>query len=251
MKRLKQFTGRLVLLFVLFAGVSHGSENTRLFLDGISEYGNGDYTGAVEKFLQVVDSGVRNGQLFYNLGNAYLKAGDLGNAVLWYNRALELIPNDPDLKFNLEYACSLVKDIREDEKAPVFRIIFFWKYLLSNNTVKWAAVILNSTFWFGLLVILVIRKRPSRIFFGAVGLGALIFIITACGNAVEKRTHKQAVIISQQAPVMSAPEENATKLFELHAGTLVTVKQLRRDYIKVYFSKEKIGWIKKDHVGIV
>jgi tetratricopeptide (TPR) repeat protein len=251
MKRISRFTGLLMLLLVLSMGVSHGSENTRLFLDGISEFENGNYTGATEKFLQVAESGVKNGSLYYNLGNAYLKAGDLGKAVLWYNRALALIPNDPDLKFNLAYARSLVKDIAEDEKASVFRIIFFWKYLLSDKTVKWTAVILNGILWLGMLILLFIGRRPSRILLGTAGLAVLIFITTAGVNTIEKRIRHSAVILPETAAVMSAPTEDATELFKLHAGTCVSIEQQGKGYIKIYFSKGKIGWIKKDHVGIV
>jgi len=251
MKRFRRIAGLQILLLVLCMGLARGSENTRLFLDGISEFGDGNYTGAIEKMSRVAESGVRNGSLYYNLGNAYLKAGDLGNAVLWYNRAMALIPNDPDLKFNLAYARSLVKDIPGDEKMSALKIIFFWKYLLSDKTVQWTAVILNAIFWLGILFFLFIGRRPSRILSGTVGLAALIFIATAGVNAIEKRTRHLAVILPETAAVMSAPTEDATELFNLHAGTSVTVERRRGDYIKIYFSKDKIGWIKKDHVGIV
>ena len=86
--------GFTVVLFLLFTGISHGSELTRLFLDGIKDYRNGRYEDAIQKFSSVADGGVSNGKLFYNLGNAYLKNGDLGLALLWYERADKLIPND-------------------------------------------------------------------------------------------------------------------------------------------------------------
>ena len=60
-------------------------------------YINGDYVGAAAFYEAIVDKGYISGRLFYNLGNAYFKAGELGRAVLNYNRAQKLMPYDKDV----------------------------------------------------------------------------------------------------------------------------------------------------------
>ncbi|NJL58891.1 MAG: hypothetical protein HC887_03790, partial [Desulfobacteraceae bacterium] len=86
-----------------------------------------------------------------NLGNAYLRNNDPGHALLWYERAMRLIPDDPDLKFNYGYAMSLTKDEKEDKDFPLFRILFFWKYLLSQSLTQQIALVLNFLFWLTLI----------------------------------------------------------------------------------------------------
>lgn len=73
-------------------------------------YINGDYVGAAAFYEAIVDKGYISGRLFYNLGNAYFKAGELGRAVLNYNRAQKLMPYDKDVTYNLAVANGYVKD---------------------------------------------------------------------------------------------------------------------------------------------
>ncbi|MCK5097427.1 MAG: BatD family protein, partial [Desulfobacteraceae bacterium] len=77
-------------------------ESGTLFLEGVQEYQAGNFVKAADNFERITLSGTKNGELYYNTANAFLKAGDLGKAVLWYERAKKLIPFDADLKFNLD-----------------------------------------------------------------------------------------------------------------------------------------------------
>ena len=48
------------------------SGNARAFLDGITDYRENDFAGAITKFSQIADTGIKNGKLFYNLGNTHI-----------------------------------------------------------------------------------------------------------------------------------------------------------------------------------
>jgi len=62
---------------------------------------------AAIKYELLVESGVRNGRLYYNLGNAYFESGQIGRAILNYRRAEQWIPGDARLEHNLNYVRSL------------------------------------------------------------------------------------------------------------------------------------------------
>ena len=64
---------------------------------------------ATERYKQLVDDGLANGRLHYNLANAYLQAGEPGRAILHYRAAEKLVPGDSRLPQNLDYARSLVR----------------------------------------------------------------------------------------------------------------------------------------------
>jgi len=250
--RYVQLTVLWIILFLLPApGILHGSELTRAFLDGINEYKTGHYAAAVEKFSFVADNGIINPKLFYNLGNAYLKNDELGYAILWYERALRLTPNDPDLKFNLDHARSLVKDINEDKKGLVFQILFFWKHLLSAGSIQWTAIGLSGIFWILLTARLFIREKISGMLCWIVAVLAVGFILTAVYNQYEAKYIKQAVIISKAVSVRSGLAEDATELFILHAGTKVDIKKEYKGFLRIYFSNGKIGWLKNSDAVLI
>ncbi len=73
-------------------------------------YAQKNYTAAVQQYEMVLQSQGSSSELFYNLGNAYYRSGDIAKAILNYNRALLLKPNYDDAEFNLEIAQKKVVD---------------------------------------------------------------------------------------------------------------------------------------------
>lgn len=225
-------------------------DHTRPFIAALEAYKNGDYGAAIEGFSDIVRSGVANGKLYYNLGNAYLKNAKLGPAILWYERALKLLPNDPDLIFNYQYARSLTKDAPE-EGSPLLRILFFWKYQLSSRAVALAAVGCSLIFWTALIAWQFTRRRSIRWIVIAAAAPALIFVLTAGVNYYESAHRRKAIVLPSQAAVRSGLQQGSTELFKLHAGAKVTVLKSLKDHYQIRYSNDKIGWVPEDVVGVI
>lgn len=227
------------------------TEFARAFLDGVKKYKAENYGDAISEFTKITDAGVINGKLYYNLGNAYLKNGNVGYAILWYKRALKLIPGDPDLKFNHEYALTLVKDRNEDGRSSIFRVLFFWQHLLSTTAIQWTALIFNLIFWFVLILQMIRRKKSLKPLGHGILILALLFTLTAFYNFYASKYIKRAIILTDIVSVRSGLTEDSTELFVLHAGTKVRIGKESNGYFKIIFSDGKIGWLKKTEVGII
>jgi len=241
----------ILLTFLTLSGHALASENARVFMDGTAAYAKGDFPAAIKAFKTLAGKGIENGRLFYNLGNAYLKNDDLGHALLWYERALKHIPDDPDLRFNYDYALTLTKDEQGERTSPLLRILFFWKYRLSPDTIRWIALGLNAVLWLSVAVLAIRKKhllRPSIILIAA---GTLIFSATAAFNYFEAARIRHAVILPTQVSVRSGFTDSATQLFVLHAGTRVRVERQSEDYLLIRYTEDKIGWVKRSDAGII
>ena len=244
----------IVLLILLILGsvrITGASETARTFLDGIKHYKEDRFAEAAAAFSSVADMGIKNGKLFYNIGNAYLKNGDIGNAILWYERSLKLLLHDPDLKFNYEYAQSLTKDEKGDKEFPLVRILFFWKYLLSQNWIQWSAICCNLIFWTLMTVRMFQRKFRFRTLGHVILTLGLVFTLTAVYNDYETDFTKEAVILPSRVSIRSGLTDDATELFVLHAGTKVKIDKEKDAYIRIFFSEGKIGWIKKSDADVI
>jgi tetratricopeptide (TPR) repeat protein len=241
------------VLVLLTSATSLAKPNQKAFLDGIAAYKSGRYQEAVTAFKALADQGLTNPKLFYNLGNAYLKNKDLGRAILWYQRAARLKGNDPDLKFNLAYAESLTKDADNARGPSLKKILFFWKYRLSNQTVLTLALILNGLWWCLLLIRMLIKtqRRPLGIAVLVAALPAVIFVFTAIYNYYEISHSSKAVILPKKVSVRSGFSDHATELFVLHAGTTVNIQKKQGDFLRISYSKDKIGWIKRSVAGVI
>lgn len=247
---LKQITGFMVFILVL-PGMVHAGEPAKTFQDGVKNYNKGNYPEAIVDFSEIVDGGIKNGKLFYNLGNAYLKNGNTGYAILWYKRALQLMPNDPDLKFNYNIALSRVKDLTPENKNPVLKIIFFWKYLLSRPMLQWTGIILNSIFWLLLTFQQIFRTNALQIFRNMTLFLAVVITLTASYNYYEDIHNKQAIILPAEVSVRSGLSDMSTQLFVLHAGSQVKIDEEKNGFFKIRFSNNKIGWINKKAAGVI
>ncbi|MBW2367689.1 MAG: tetratricopeptide repeat protein [Deltaproteobacteria bacterium] len=165
------------IFMVVFALSAQAELVTQSYLDGIKHYEAQDFTEAIDAFTRVVESGVSNGKLFYNLANAHFKHSNLGPAILWYERARRLLPNDPDIRFNLDYASSLVQDEKETSTAPLVRILFFWKDLIPLSHWLLIGLFANGFFWFFWAAYRVKRKRVLK----HISAGLLVLALVAAG----------------------------------------------------------------------
>ena len=77
-------------------------------------YEGGQYLQAAQAYQQLVDLGVVDSALFYNLGNAHFKQGDYGQAIVNHRRAQQLAPRDPDVAANLALARAQAVDQFEE-----------------------------------------------------------------------------------------------------------------------------------------
>jgi tetratricopeptide (TPR) repeat protein len=244
-------TAASLVVFLAVAATAPATQNARIFMDGTEAYRNGDWPAAIAAFESLVAEGVTNGNLFYNLGNAYLKNEDLGHALLWYERALNRIPDDPDLRFNYEYALTLTKDERGQKESPLLRILFFWKYQLSHSSVRWMAILSNAVLWIALSVLMIRKKRFLRPSVILIAAATLIFSATAIYNYVETVQVKYAVILPEEVAVRSGFTDTDTQLFVLHAGTKVRIARQADTHLLIRYTEDKIGWVKRSEAGII
>ena len=79
------------------------------FDEANATYAEGRYGEAAAMYQSLLDE-QPDAQVYYNLGNAYFKQGELAQSILAYERALRLNPNDKDAKYNLAFAQSRITD---------------------------------------------------------------------------------------------------------------------------------------------
>ena len=221
-----------------------------VFVDAVRAYKTGDYAAAAEQFESIAETRVDNPALFYNTGNAYLKSKDLGRAILWYERARKLAPSDPDLRFNLAYAQSLLKD-KKETSFSFTDIIYFWQGLISLKWLQYASITLSFCFFIWATV----QKSRGRQIFSGVGIFIFLFFAgTTLAAGLEYNrinSNIKAVILAEKAGVRSGTMDNATLLFDLHAGTRVRVLEKKDNYMKIRFAKDKVGWVACKNVEII
>lgn len=211
-------------------------------------YVAGDYDRAVGDYTRILDGGLHSAALYYNLANALFKRGELGRAILYYNRALRLSPSDEDIRHNLEYAERMTKD--NIEAVPEFFLATWLRSVRSSLSCSAWTVLSLAAFAallaLGLLYMLSQRLAARKAGFYGMAVALLFFVVTslfAWGGRRDILDRSEAVVMGSSVPVKSSPDRSATDLFVLHEGTKVTIGDTLEGWAEIRIADGNKGWI--------
>ncbi len=216
-------------------------------------YNSGDYAQAEACYTRILEQGLHSASLYYNLANAHFKQNELGKALLYYNRALRLRPNDEDIRHNLEYAKQSTKD--SIEEIPEFFLKTWIKSLRGAlSCTAWSIlslVMLATALAFGLIYMLAQRMSLRKTGFYLMSVTALLFVVTTAfawseRNMLIKRS--EAIVMDSAVSIKSSPDRSATELFVLHEGTKVTIGEAIDGWAEVRIADGRKGWIEDERI---
>jgi hypothetical protein len=173
----------------------------------------------------------------YNLGNSYARVGKPGMAILNYERASLLSPNDPDIQANLQY-------VRASAHLPA-EVPGTFDGVAKIATPFWVA-------WMGVLGLMIVgasviaaqlslRHRLAR--GAATLLGVVMLGLTLCNAlALWPRLH-QGIVIAAATPVRVSPVPMGDPLFTLPEGEKVKITAEHDGFALIETRAGRAGWI--------
>lgn len=211
------------------------------------------YDKAISIYEALIKEEGATKQLYYNLGNAYYRANEIGKAILNYERALRLDPTDEDAKANLEFAQEYIKD--EVTEQPELFLVSWFNALINTFGVDTWAVIAVTAFIIalvGIAVMLVVKKRGIR----STGLTIAVIAVVIClfANIAAASLHNivtdksQAIVMKEEVTMMSAPG-SSTALIKIHEGRKVTITDdTIESWKEVRLEDGTVGWVKSGDI---
>lgn len=261
MKRKKPATGAAAAVAVLLLLVpSFGSRaadkavSDSLWNAGSEAYAAGQWDAAVQSWSAIRESGLESPELYYNLGNAYYKNGDISHAILNYERALKLDPSYSDAQFNLGFARESVQD--KIEEIPELFIKTFGRkicYLMSSDGWSLLFLVLLAATLAMVLLFLLGRTPASRKagFFAGIALliCAALALRFAFWQRAEYKAEDSAIVTKAVCSVKSSPgSDSATNLFVLHEGTKVRILDSVGEWDNIELADGRQGWLQASDI---
>jgi tetratricopeptide (TPR) repeat protein len=219
-------------------------------------YANSRYEEAAQLYQMLVDSGYQNVAIYYNLGISFFKMNQVPHAILNYERAHLLDPNDEDIEFNLEMARTFTVD--RIEPLPEFFLVSWYRSVrgvFSSNT--WAIIsillfavtlVLSLFFWFSRV------RSVKRLSFSIAIVALSLSMLTILFSKQEKlmlTQRNQAIIFQPVVAVKSSPGESGKDIFILHAGTKVKITKVLGDWVEVRIADGNKGWVQSVAVELI
>jgi tetratricopeptide (TPR) repeat protein len=237
-----------LLLLLSLPLFSWSNDYGTLYKKANEQYRKAQYQEAIRVYRQILDAGYQAEEVYFNLGNAYFKLGDVPSALLYYEKAHKLAPGDEDINFNIYFANSKTTDKVEPE--PEFFVTQWWHGIILFFSIGTLSVL--SVLYFiagsGLLVLYLfttaISLKKLSFYIGILMLfSGLLFVFISNRQMQYFNDHHQAIIFSGSVNVKSGPGDQAGTLFVLHDGTKVNILDNNNGWIKIQLVNGNEGWI--------
>ncbi len=210
------------------------------------------YDSAVTYYQKIVETGVNNSALFFNLGNAYFRTDKIGLAILYYEKAKLLAPDDTDIEANIRFA-----NMHTVDRTPVPQRTFVESIFRRLHTL----LSLNQQLWilFGLLSVIAILfsaslfvSRNARLWL-IYGLSLSLILFLAIGVSTglkiyERENIQYAVVLNKAVNAVNQPKGTKV-LFTAHEGTRFRIRKRKDDWVLVSLPNGAGGWVTTDALG--
>ncbi len=238
-----------IMLFICLLFNTHcvSAEDSTAFDAANRLYAEGKFVEAAGAYEKILEAGHVSPALYFNLGNAFFKSGQIGRAIAAYRQAERISPRDPDLRANLQFA-------RNQVQGPTLRLGRFERWLgaLSLNEWTWLSA---GALWltFGLLIARQMRPSLARLlkFWTFAAGGVALLLVAGCALAFARgAADKTAIVVVSEAAVRNGPFEESPNSFTARDGAELRVLDAKDDWLQVTDGAQRSGWVKSGAVTV-
>ena len=245
MKSVKVVFCFILFLTFVFCTYSTAEEKKRedndyeILYQASKAYKKGDFETAKEKYEKLTLKSNAGGDVFYNLGNCYIRLGNFGKAVLNYERAKRIMGRNADLDFNLQYIRNKLEIAKDNQTFSFFQ----WLYNFSTAEVLLPFIFINFFFWAVFALRLWIRAEWSFYLFISICFLWLVSGICTGAKWYLMSHDKRVVVTSAETFVHAGPSKKDTTIFSLLEGEVVKYENREGDWLLIRMNDEKRGWV--------
>lgn len=240
-----------ICTILLIAATSFAQSPAELWAHGNQAYTDGNYAEAAADYSAIIEAAPvitkAYAPVYYNLGNAHFKQGELSQAILAYERCLRLKPTDKNARYNLQFAQTQIIDNIADTQVFFLRQwLTTFRNMLPTSTWMWSSVILFSLMLVCLLLFAFSRSIGVRKAGFYISIVCFICSTVAFANAASlhhRDTERSEAIITRGiVNAKASPDRSGTELFTLHEGTKVSIHEVLGGYANIEVGNYN-GWI--------
>jgi tetratricopeptide (TPR) repeat protein len=231
-----------------------------IFHAGNQAFAHADYSGAAAQYRLLVDAGIRDADVYLNLGLAQARAGALGPAILAFEQSLRIRPGDADASAALDLARSAVGKRHAQkhgealvETRPPLAEALVRPY--REDTIAWFLLVCDAVLFACLVIRRFARADATRTgfavaaaLFGLAAAASLAALVIKRGALLEG---EPAIVLRDGAELREAPDPRASVRAHAQEGSSGRVLARDSGFVQVRTSAGPVGWVANPDVGLV
>jgi hypothetical protein len=216
-----------------------------VLLQAEAAYQRRDYETTIRIYESLVAGGLRNGEIYYNLGAAHYQSGNLGRALVNFHRAQGAMPRDGEMNTSIALVRAQRLDVQGDETGLIEGLSALTSGILTLRELGWLVFILWAL-WFALLSASFFLRRlrvTLRVPLLTLGVVTLFAVLLLASRLYITAAAPSAIIIVSTAHVMSGPGSEYLEIYQLHEAAELRVQEIRGRWARISVPDGRHGWI--------
>ena len=241
-----------IILFLSMPLMAVEVETSIIYENGMDAYRKGQYDLAIQEFESIISNNWNSPELYYNLGNAFYRSGNIAGAVWAFESCLKLSPTHEDAKYNLKLTNLQVID-RIDLPSPPFYLKWYLGIKERYTQSQWLNIFLFILLLFALLMAASrITSSPVLGKLQGIMMTVLFMIVFLTLHSIwTENSYHLGIIYSTKVEARSEPNQFSTRLFEVHEGLRVSINHVVDDWVEIELFDGKMGWIEDSQIRLI
>jgi len=239
----------LILLLLCAWSVARADDVSAAFDQANKLYEEGRFTESADAYEKMLRHGMTSPAMYFNLGNALFKAGQVGRAVLNYRLAERLAPRDPDIRANLKFA-------RNSVGAGATLTPSWWQRWTSRLSLDEWTLLTSGAVWLWLVLLALRRWRPGLKqslsgYVAAAGVASALLAVCLGLESYNRFAVKSVIVAVGEAAVRYGPWNESQNNFTARDGAELTLLDSKGEWLQVSDRANRIGWLRREQVLVL
>ncbi len=240
-----QVAGFAVVLLFMLALPLRAEDSSAAFDAANRLYAQNKFPEAAAGYERLIATDSVSPALYFNLGNAYFKSGQIGRAIAAYREAEALTPRDPDVRANLQFA-------RAQVQGPTRRASLLQRALGTLSLNEWTGLGAGAL-WIVFALLAWRQIRPPlaivlRNWILLAGAGALTLCVVVALAFSQNPARTSIIVAAREATIRNGPFDESPSAFTANDGAELRLLDSKDDWLQVTDGTRRIGWVKRDAV---
>lgn len=210
-----------------------------------------EYRASAAILESLLTDGFQNGAVYYNMGNAYMRAGDYGRAIAAYRHARPYRPRDQYLDANLRQALSVAPGHLPEPPPPWWTHVLFWSGWLSFPEKAYAAF--AGFFAAALMATFALFVRQPRVYWLSAACAVVGVVLSIDAGLAYSALHwSHRAVVTSEAVARKGIGKDYEPAFDqpLKDGAEFTILSENGDWIFGHFEGIGDGWLRREQIAL-